>query len=63
MTITTLPTPPGPTDDVATFNARAFALLGALPTFVTETNAAAVDIDAARRDQPLHRQIHLHSKS
>lgn len=47
MTIAALPTPPGPTDDVATFNARAFALLGALPTFVTETNAAAVDVDAA----------------
>lgn len=48
MPISPLPTPPGPTDDVATFNARAFALLGALPGFVTEANAveAAVDADA-----------------
>ncbi len=46
MTIGALPTPPGPTDDVATFNARAFALLGALPAFVTETNATADDVEA-----------------
>ena len=48
MTIAALPTPPGPTDDVATFNARAFALLAALNTFVTEANAlgAAADADA-----------------
>lgn len=46
MSISALPTPPGPTDDVATFNARAFALLGALPAFVTEANAQAVDVNA-----------------
>lgn len=52
MPMTALPTPPGPTDDVATFNARAFALLGALPTFVTEANAleVAVDADASAAD-------------
>ena len=52
MPMTPLPTPPGPTDDVATFNARAFALLGALPAFVTEANAleTAVDADATAAD-------------
>lgn len=46
MTISTLPTPPGPTDDVATFNARAFALLAALNTFVTEANGLGTAADA-----------------
>lgn len=49
MTMTALPSAPLPTDDNGTFNAKAFALLGALSTFVTEANAteAAVDADAA----------------
>jgi hypothetical protein len=49
MPITTLPPAPQPTDDTATFNAKAFALLAALQTFVTEANAVetAVDADAA----------------
>lgn len=49
MTMTALPSAPLPTDDTGTFNAKAFALLGALPGFVTEANAteAAVDADAA----------------
>lgn len=49
MTITSLPTPPGPADGVATFNARAFALLGALPNMVDEINAeiGATNADAA----------------
>lgn len=48
MPITALPTPPLPTDTPADFNTKAFALLGALPTFVTEANAleTAVDADA-----------------
>lgn len=46
MAITPLPTPPAPTDTPAQFNTKAFALLGALPTFVTETNALAVEVDA-----------------
>lgn len=43
MSITALPTAPGPTDDTATFNARAFAWVAALGTFVTEANALAAD--------------------
>lgn len=48
MPITALPTPPLPTDTPGDFNTKAFALLSALPTFVTETNLveAAVDADA-----------------
>lgn len=48
MPITALPPAPQPTDDTATFNAKAFALLAALATFVTEANAveSAVDADA-----------------
>ena len=48
MTITALPTPPGPTDSVSVFNARAFALVASLAGFVTEANAleSAVDADA-----------------
>lgn len=49
MTMTALPSAPLPTDDNGTFNAKAFALLGALAGFVTEANAteAAIDADAA----------------
>lgn len=49
MPITALPTPPLPADTPGDFNTKAFALLNALPTFVTETNAVetAVDTDAA----------------
>lgn len=48
MPMTPLPTPPSPTDDVATFNARAAAHVAAQVLFVTEANAleAAVDADA-----------------
>lgn len=50
MTITALPTPPTRSDP-ATFNTRADAFLTALPTFATEANALAgemqVDADAA----------------
>lgn len=46
MTISALPTPPGPTDDTATFNARAFALVAALADFVSDANAQAVDVNA-----------------
>jgi hypothetical protein len=44
MTITALPSPPLPTDTPADFNTKAFAFLGAMPAFVTETNAVASDV-------------------
>lgn len=49
MPITALPPAPQPTDDTATFNAKAFALLAALATLVAEANTveSAVDADAA----------------
>lgn len=49
MPMTPLPTPPSPSDDVATFNARAAAHVAAQVLFVNEANAleAAVDADAA----------------
>lgn len=46
MTISTLPTAPLITDTPAVFNTRAFALVGALATFVTETNADVVIVNA-----------------
>lgn len=46
MTISTLPAPPEPTDTTAAFNSKAFALLAALPQFVTQTNADGVIINA-----------------
>lgn len=46
MTITALPTPPDPSDSESVFNSKAFAFLGALPTFGTEANAQAVDVNA-----------------
>ena len=42
MPITALPTPPSRTD-AANFNTRAEAFLGALPTFVTQANALAIE--------------------
>lgn len=47
MTITALPTPPSPSDSPATFNSKAFDLLGALPTFVTEANGLEAENAAA----------------
>ena len=44
MPITSLPTPPSRTD-AANFNARADAFLGALPTFATEANALATEVN------------------
>lgn len=48
MTITALPSAPLPTDNTATFNSKAFALVAALNTFVTEANAtgSAANADA-----------------
>jgi hypothetical protein len=46
-TIATLPPAPQPTDDTSTFNTKAFALLAALPGFVTETNAVAGETNTA----------------
>ena len=48
MPITPLPTPPSRQDAEATFVSRANAFLGALPLFVTEANAQAVDVNTAR---------------
>ena len=45
--INPLPTPPSPADSPADFNTKAFALLGALPAFVTEANAQAAGLDAS----------------
>jgi len=45
-TITALPTPPQTTDDPTTFNARADAMMIALPTMVTETNVVLAAIPA-----------------
>lgn len=44
--ITALPPAPSPTDSVAVFDPKAFALLAALPTFVTEANALGASVDA-----------------
>lgn len=45
-TISSLPTPPSRTDPV-NFNSRADAFLGALPTFVSETNTVASEVNTA----------------
>ena len=45
--ISPLPTPPTPGDSPVDFNVKAFALLGGLPTFVTEANAQAAGLDAS----------------
>lgn len=45
MTMTALPTAPLPTDDTATFNTRAFALVAALGAFVTEANALETNVN------------------
>lgn len=47
MTISTLPTPPSRFDAPTVFTSRADALLGALPTMVTEFNAELVGINAS----------------
>ena len=49
MTITALPTPPS-RDDPANFSARADAFLSALPTFATEANALAADVNTDASD-------------
>lgn len=46
-TITALPTPPARTDEPDVFNPRADALLGALPTMVTEINSFIAELPAA----------------
>lgn len=47
MTITLLPDPPSRNDAEAVFVEKSNAFLGALPTFGTEANALAVDVNAA----------------
>jgi hypothetical protein len=47
MTIAALPTAPTPIDDIATFNARAFALVAALAQFVIDANATGAAADAS----------------
>ncbi len=46
MTISALPAQPLPTDTPSVFNTKAFALLLALPTFVTEANATEANVDS-----------------
>lgn len=46
MTIAALPPAPDPSDDRATFNAKAFALNQALADFVDDANATATAVDA-----------------
>lgn len=46
MTITTTFNPPLPTDDVSTFNSKAFDTLGKLNDWSTEANATASDVNA-----------------
>lgn len=46
MTIDALPSAPLPIDSTATFNSKAFALVAALNTFVTQANALGVAVDA-----------------
>jgi hypothetical protein len=46
MTITTLPAAPAVTDSPSDFNTKAFALVGALATFVTEANALGASVTA-----------------
>lgn len=46
-TISALPPAPQPTDDVSTFNAKAFALMAALAQFVSETNTVAGETNTA----------------
>lgn len=46
MPMTPLPTPPSPTDDVATFNARAAASVAAQVQFVTEANALEANVES-----------------
>ena len=45
MAITLLPTPPS-RQDPANFNVRADEFLGALPTFGTEANSLASDVNS-----------------
>lgn len=45
MTITALPSAPLPTDNTATFNTKAFALVAALNGFVTEANALETNVN------------------
>ncbi len=46
MTIDALPSAPLPSDTSAVFNTKAFALVAALNTFVTQANALGVAVDA-----------------
>jgi hypothetical protein len=48
MAITALPTPPSRANSPADFSNRADALLSALPTFVSETNAVQADLNAKK---------------
>ena len=46
MPITALPTPAPSTSDPSTFDARADALFGALPTMITEANVLQADVNS-----------------
>lgn len=45
MTIDALPSAPLPTDNTATFNSKAFALVAALNTFVTQANTLETNVN------------------
>lgn len=45
MTISALPSAPLPTDNTATFNTKAFALVAALDGFVTQANALETNVN------------------
>ncbi|NDY83710.1 hypothetical protein G3I67_10740 [Orrella sp. NBD-18] len=49
MAITPLPSAPLPTDGASEFNRKAFALIGALDAFVSETNDVADLVDTASK--------------
>lgn len=53
MTISNLPPSPSRADDPAGFSSKMDALLGALPQFVTETNATAAAVDQDKVDVAL----------
>ena len=53
MTISNLPPSPSRADDPSGFSSKMDALLGALPQFVSETNATAADVDQDKADVAL----------
>jgi hypothetical protein len=50
MAITPLPPAPQPSDSTSEFNSKAFAFVGALDGFVTQTNALALEVESDALD-------------